>query len=278
MVDFSNAPGAAEDRERQERARATSRQRYHDYLAAAFDLHDVAAPGELADVALNTLTSWRYVDSGEPCPCSCHPRLPESNFHDYGFACTCAQTPEERRSAWTNWIEANRQFWDSPEGRRIKAAELAEEAELESWLATQRGVIVHSHGGFAPEVWRGEVDGHSFFFRERHGEWRIELDMRPSGHFAKAVISVAPTGELNCEDRELDKGDVIARGLDCDERYGTTLVEHARFIVDTIRVHLARQACTLHGQNLSSIEALLGCEVRWCPACGVRLPDGPNRR
>jgi hypothetical protein len=271
VVDFSNAPGAAEYRERRERARAISRQRYHDYLAAAFDLHGAAGPEELADVALNTLTGWRYVDSGERCPCSCHPRLPESDFHDYGFACTCTRAPEERGDAWRKWIEANREFWDSPEGQRIKAAELAEEAELGSWLATQRGVIVHSHGGFAPEVWRGEVDGHSFFFRERHGEWRIELDMRPSGHFAKAVASVAPTGALNCEERELDEGDVIARGLDCDERYGATLVERARFVADTIRVHLAQNTCILHTRDLSSIEALIGRHVRWCPACGTRL-------
>lgn len=271
MTDFSNAPGAAEYRERRERARAISRQRYHDYLAAAFDLYGPASPGDLADVALNTVTGWRYVDSGDPCSCACHPRLPESDLHDYGFACTCTQKPEERGGAWRNWIDANREFWDSPEGRRIKAAELAEEAELESWLATQRGVIVHSHGGFAPEVWRGEVDGHSFFFRERHGEWRIELDMRPSGHFAKAVVSVAPTGELNCEDRELDEGDVIARGLDCDERLGATPVERARFIADTIRVYLAQNTCTLHIHDLSSIEALIGHRIRWCPACGTRL-------
>ncbi len=30
---------------------------------------------------------------------------------------------------------------------------------------------------FAPEQREGTVDGHSFYFRERHGTWRIELDL-----------------------------------------------------------------------------------------------------
>jgi hypothetical protein len=41
--------------------------------------------------------------------------------------------------------------------------------------------------------------------------------------------------------------------------------------VDTVRTHVARKACNLHVQDLSSIEGLLGREVRWCPACGTRL-------
>ncbi|WP_300575286.1 hypothetical protein [Mycobacterium sp.] len=39
------------------------------------------------------------------------------------------------------------------------------------------------------------VDDHSFFFRERHGEWRIELDLRSSGHFVKALIGTGVAGE-----------------------------------------------------------------------------------
>ena len=64
---------------------------------------------------------------------------------------------------------------------------------------------------------------------------------------------------------------MIARGLDCDERLGATPVERARFIADTIRVYLAQNTCTLHIHDLSSIEALIGHHVRWCPACGTRL-------
>jgi hypothetical protein len=82
VFDFSNAPGATEFRERLRRARTEARRRYRDHLAAVFDLHGSADPRELADIALDALTGWRYVDSGERCSCSCHPRLPESDFHD----------------------------------------------------------------------------------------------------------------------------------------------------------------------------------------------------
>ena len=73
-------------------------------------------------------------------------------------------------------------------------------------------------------------------------EWRIELDLRPSGRFARGTTDI--------------------------EGYGLTPVERAKFIVDMIRMHLAREACNLHVEDLSSIEALLGREIRWCPACG----------
>jgi hypothetical protein len=242
----------------------------HDYLAAVFDLHSSTDPGVLADVALDALTLWRHVESGKPCACSCHPRLPESDFHDYGFGCVCARTARivDALDKWRNDIEA---FWQSPEGKRIAAAEHAAEAELEAWLAALRGVVVRSHGGFAPEQWRGEVDGHTFYFRERGDEWRIELDMRPSGRLARAFAGTHVDGEARYQERELDEDDAIARGTTDVDGYGTTPVERARFIVDTIRVHLAREACSRHVEDLSSIEALLGREVRWCPSCGTRL-------
>ena len=271
VFDFSDAPGAAEYRERIERARTEARRRYRDHLAAVFDLHGSSAPDALADVALDAFMVWRYVESGERCSCSCHPRLPDSDFHDYGFGCVCTQAPEDRRRAFDQWRSDIGAFWRSPEGQQIRAAERAAEAELEAWLAAQPGVIVHSHGGLAPEQWRGEVDGHTFYFHERHDEWRIELDMRPSGRFARAVVSTDLDGEARYEQRELDEGDVIANGTTDVEGYGTTPVERAKFIVDTIGVHLSREACTLHAEDLSSIEALLGREVRWCPACGIRL-------
>jgi hypothetical protein len=269
--DFSNAPGATEYRERIERARTEARRRYRDHLAAVFDLHGSPAPGALADVGLDALTDWRYVDSGERCSCSCHPRLPDSDFHDYGFGCICTQAPEDRRRAFDEWRSDIGAFWRSPEGQQIRAAERAAEAELQAWLAAQPGVIVHRHGGLAPEQWRGEVDGHTFYFRERHNEWRIDLDMRPSGRFVRAVVGTDPNGEARYEQRELDEGDVIANSTTDVDGYGNTPVERAEFIVDTIRVHLAREACSLHAEDLSSIEALLGRDVRWCPSCGTRL-------
>ena len=271
VINFSDAAGGAEYRQRRESARSTARGRYRDYLVAIFDLHSAEDPGALADVAIDALTLWRHVDSGEPCSCSCHPRLPESDFHDYGFGCSCTRTAQEHRRALDNWRNETDAFWQTPEGKRIRAAERAAEAELETWLATQPGVVVHSHGGLAPEQWRGIVDGHPFYFRERHDEWRIELDLRPSGRFARALVGTHANGQARYEERELSEGEVIAQGTTDVDGYGTTRVERAKFIVDIIRVQLARKACNLLVQDLSSIEALLGREVRWCPACGTRL-------
>ncbi len=271
VVNFSDTEAAAEHRQRVEHARTVARRRYHDYLAAALDMHGCNDPSTFANVALNALTVWRHVDDGQPCPCSCHPRLPESHFHDYGFGCSCGRTAEERRRAWEEWRSERDAFWQSPEGQQIVAAERDAEVELQAWLATQQRVAVSSHGGLAPEQWCGQVDGHTFYFRERHDEWRIELDLLPSGRFANALVGVDAAGEIRCEESELSEGDVIAEGTINVDGYGSTPVERAHFIVDTIRVHLARQACTLHAEDLSSISALLGRDVRWCPACGTRL-------
>jgi len=134
VVDFSNNPGAAEAREQLERARTEARRRYRDHLATVFDLHGSPEPDVLADLALDALTVWRYIDSGERCRCSCHPRLPDSDLHDYGFACTCARTPEDRRRTWDEWRDNMKAFWESPEGQQITAAEQGAEADLQAWL------------------------------------------------------------------------------------------------------------------------------------------------
>lgn len=262
----------ADHRERLERARREARRRYRDRLAAVFTRHGVADPDELADLALDALIVWRYVDTGERCRCACHPRLPDTDLHDYGFDCVCAHTPEERRRAFQRWLDDIKAFWQSPDGQQIKAAEHAGEAELQAWLANQHGVVVHSHDGPCPEQWNGEVDGHSFYFRERHAEWRIEVDVRPSGRSVRTVAGTDNDGATRYEEREVDEGDVIAYGTTDIEGYGATPLERARFITDTIRIHLARQACTLHRNDLSAIRAILGAPVRWCPACGTRLP------
>jgi hypothetical protein len=273
IVDFSAAPGAAEFRQRQERDRAESRRRYFHHLASAFAKRHGADPFELADIALNTLTPRRASGSGEGelCSCSCHPQLPGSDLHDFGFDCPCARTPEQRRAAFEEFRASQREFWASPAGRSLAAAEEAEEDALEEWLAGQAGVTVTEHGGMCPEQWSGEIDGHSFYFRERHDEWRIELDLRPTGRFVNAVAGVSDDGKVQTVPRETDAGDVIATGTIDAPGYGKTLVERARFLVSTIRNHLSRVQCQLHGGDLSAVEAALGAPVRWCPVCGSEL-------
>ena len=186
--------------------------------------------------------------------------------------CVCTRAPGERRRAFRQWLDDIEAAWQSPEGQQITAAKRADEAEMQAWLAGQKGVTVHSHGGLCPEQWSGEVDGHSFYFRERHAEWRIEIDLRPSGCFIRTVAGTDRQRRDLLRGARVGPGDVIACGTTNIEGYGTTLLERAQFITDAIRTHLARQACTHHHDDLASIHALLGTLARWCPACGTRLP------
>jgi hypothetical protein len=269
--DDPQAPTAAEYRERTERARVEARSRYRDHLAAVLGQRDVEEAAEVADLALEALTEWTYVDTGERCLCSCHPRLPDSDLHDYGFDCVCTRTREQRRASFHLALNDIRGYWRSPEGEQIQAASEAADADLRAWLTQNPGVVVHSHGGWAPEQWRGEVDGHSFYFRERHDDWHIEIDLRPTSQFMDAADGRTAVGTTRFRQQEFERGDVIATGTIWADGYGATVVERAQFIVTTIRDHLRRRACAHHLDNLGAISEILGTAVLWCPNCGTRL-------
>ncbi|MCT7658056.1 hypothetical protein [Mycobacterium deserti] len=133
-------------------------------------------------------------------------------------------TPRRWRSAETcqGILDHMDEFRRSPQGQRLQAEEQAAEADLQAWLADQPGVVVGRHGGWVPEQWEGEVDGHSFYFRERGGDWDIELDLQ--------------------EQRPgITRGDIVATGTIAAEGYGEGPRERVVFIVTTIRDHLRRQ-------------------------------------
>lgn len=272
--DDAALPTAAEYRERSERARVEARSRYRDHLTEVMRERSVDDAAAVADVVLDALTEWRCIDTGERCTCSCHPRLPDSDRHDFGFDCGCTRTREQRRASFQQMLNEIRQVWQSPDGEQTRAANQAAEAELQAWLTEHPGVVVHSHGGWAPETWRGVIDGHSFYFRERHGNWHVEIDLRPTGRFLDAVDGPDDDGTTRYRRREFEQGDVIATGTIDAEGYGTTVAERAQFIVTTVRDHLRRTACTHHLDNLDDVVTALGTSVDWCPACGIRLATG----
>lgn len=262
---------AAEYRERSEHARVQARLRYRDHLTEVLGGCGVDDAATVADVVLDALTEWRYIDTGERCTCSCHPRLPDSDRHDYGFDCVCSHTREQRRDSFQQVLNEIRELWRSPDGEQARAADQAAEADLQAWLAQHPGVVVHSHGGRAPEQWRGDVDGHSFYFRERHDDWHIEIDLRPTGQFLDVIAGRNDDGTIRYREREFEQGDVIATGTIDAEGYGSTVVQRAQFIVATIRDHVGRMSCTHHLDNRDAISATLGTSVDWCPTCGIRL-------
>ncbi|GFG53368.1 hypothetical protein CQY20_12510 [Mycolicibacterium agri] len=271
MNDDQHPPRAAEHRERSERARGHARSRYRAYLAEVLGGHGIADSGAVAEVALAVLTEWRDIETGELYRCSCHPQLPSSSLHDFGFDCNCTRTCAQQRGSFRQLLSAIGEYWQSLQGLQIRAADEAAEENLQAWLAQQPGVVVHSHGGWAPEQWRGTVDGHSFYFRERGGDWDLEIDLRPTGRSVRIVDGHNVDGTTSYRQQDLERGDIIASGTVNTDGYGTTPAERAHFIVTTIRDHLTRTGCTHHRDKLDAISSLIGTAARWCANCGARL-------
>lgn len=108
-----------------------------------------------------------------------------------------------------------------------------------------------------PEQWEGAVDGRTFYFRERHGDWRLELDMEPTGRFANRIVGTGADGDVKTEPVEMTEGTVIAEGV--ETALGEGIVDHLDFIVRAIREHIAREACPHAGA------------INFCPTCGARM-------
>lgn len=266
-------PDLGEDwRAERDRQRAEARRRHLERMSGVLAFADTCAAdlSTRAEAVLDGFFVTRHRESGEPCTCSCHPQLPETDQHEYGLDCHCQHTAEERRRSWEEWEAENDRYWASPEGLAIRAERAAERAALEAWVAADPGVVVSSHGGLAPEQWTGSVDGHSFYFRERHDHWRIELDRVPSGRFLE-VWTGGLDDESNRRTKEIEEGEAIAEGVAGGPTYGTTPVERAQFIVDTIRTHLYGLVCSVHGAERDEWELALGRPMRWCFACGSKM-------
>lgn len=270
LIKLPELPGAAERRAERERHRAEARRRFVARLVPILEATTTADAETQAIAALDALTVWNDINSGDPCHCSCHPRLPDGDLHDYGFDCPCRQTPEKRRARFDAWMANIDEFWNSPEGQRISAARQAERDEVASWLREHPTVVIRRYGGLAPEQWWGEVDGHSFYFRERHDHWRIELDLRPSGRHYRAWTGGDLDDDANSEFREIEEGEVIAEGATSAEGYDATPLERLLFIVGTIRGHLRSEQCTVHTGEREELEILLG-PFNYCPECGTPL-------
>lgn len=141
-------------------------------------------------------------------------------------------------------LENMDEFRRSPEGQQLQAAQQAAEADLQAWwLADQPGVVVGRHGGQVPEQWEGQIDGHNFYFRERGGDWDIELDLHEQ------------------QQPSITRRDLIATGTITAPGYGQSPRERAAFIVTTIRNHL-RHTWTA-GATASSDYVY---RVEWSPA------------
>ncbi|MGH7734993.1 MAG: hypothetical protein ACREOE_15230 [Gemmatimonadales bacterium] len=136
-----------------------------------------------------------------------------------------------------------RELWDSKPFSELSSAQEREEAEIEAWLAGQPQVEATRTTWMAPKQWEGTVDGHSFYFRERHDFWRIELDLAESGRFARRLLRLDDEGSMVTEPVPIMEGEVIAEGTGL--QLGGTPVDHIASIVRTIRDHLWSAQCAL---------------------------------
>jgi hypothetical protein len=246
IVDFG---GGEPERTRREQERKAERRRlaarYVRHLVASAEVNEAAARRVIA-----ALFDSRDADGNE-CACSCHPRL--SSSHGDGFDCRCTWDGDRRAAEAARW----RDRWDSPEAAELNAAYQREEDAIQAWLASQPGVDAGRTSSYAPQQWEGTVDGHSFYFRERTGLWRIELDLAPSSSYAQRLVRVDVEGGFVTEPVPIMEGELIAQGVDTD--LGSTPVEHIAFIVRTIRDHLRGVGCGHEGARL------------FCADCGRRI-------
>ena len=254
---ISDPGGGPEERARREAERAERRAlvraRYAQRIVSQAGLDEITA-----DLVMAALFD-HFDDRGEECRRGNHPQLPDDGewSHDAGFDCPCTwdagRRELEKATAKAKWEE----FQASPEAEARRRARDAESAAIEAWITAQPGVTADRPVFACPEVWEGTIDGHSFFFRERHGSWRIELDLEPDGTFADRVVGTSADGEMLTERIELTSGPVIAQGDESE--LGDGAVAHLAFVVDTVRTHLARAACTHERAE------------QYCPSCGERI-------
>jgi hypothetical protein len=189
--------------------------------------------------------------SGRVCACGCHPRL--SALHDDGFDCRCTWDATREADEKMHWLAA----FDDPAYDGLRQSHAAEEADIGAWLGGQTGVEANRKTSYAPEQWEGTVDGHTFYFRERHGFWRLELDLVPTGDFANRLVDVGEDGELVTEPVPIEAGEVIAEGIDSE--LGESPIDHLAFIVRAIRDRLWARQCDHAGA------------LFFCPMCGDRV-------
>ncbi|MDQ2738603.1 MAG: hypothetical protein M3Y35_08330 [Actinomycetota bacterium] len=253
VYDFS---GGEEERVRREAERAAQRAQVRARYTQR--VTDLAGVDEItADLVMSALFDHVDVVTGELCQFGNHPKLPNPGGHgDAGFDCRCQWSQERRAAATRRWLTSMNEFWASPEAQAATAKREAEREEIEAWIAAHPGVQVRQTTEFAPEQWEGHVDGRSFYFRERHGHWRIELDLEPDGHFANRLVGTGEDGKVITEPLETTSGSAIAEGV--DSALGATDLARLEFIVRTIREHISGETCPHVGA------------IAFCPTCGVR--------
>jgi len=207
-----------------------------------------------ADLVIATLFDAKRSDESV-CICGCHPQF--SSLHDDGFDCSCSWSDERR----AQHAKEREERMNSPESREMRERFEAERAAIAQWVAGNPGVTAEQTTSMALEQWEGTVDGHPFYFRERHDQWHLEIDLEPTGRFANRIVGTNSDGGFETEPESINEGRVIAEGSYSQLPTGT--LAHLEFIVRTIRDYLFAETCDHAGA------------LFYCPQCGKRM-SGPT--
>jgi hypothetical protein len=132
-------------------------------------------------------------------------------------------------------------------------------------------VVVRGFGGAFTEKWWGSVDGRTFSFRAKRGQWGVELDLRPTGQYVEVLADGVVLDPAASRLEEIEEGSVVAAGTTDDPGCGSSVVERAHFIVGVVRDYLLRESCQVHSVGRAELERRLRSDMVLCPACGTRL-------
>ena len=190
----------------------------------------------------------RDIDAAADCSCGCHPRPADQGLHDGGTQCPCQHTAEDRQRLWAEFSAATESFREHASD--VHAAQLADLAETAAAL----GVDADVKSWGAPFALTGVCDGHSFYLRERHDLYRVEVAV-----------------DAACEDLWGSSSDVsveVVSGSDIDLHGsdGTRSASTAlRIAVDAVRLSMRRNRCS-HEQPSDDSHG-------FCRRCGVNLDE-----
>lgn len=211
--------------------------------------YDAARPARLAVLATGPVL--RDIDKAADCRCSCHPSPASRSLHEGGARCPCQLTAAERAELWDCLFEYTDEEAEALKEKEKKedearaqlaeaAAELDVDAEVRCWAF--------------PFVVAGACDGRSFYLRERHGRWRVEVAADPG-----CTDLWGTSGALGIEIAAGSRTDL------CDIDGDTSPVVALRLAVRAVRLSVLRDRCS---HEVPSEES-----HQFCRHCGTPLDE-----
>lgn len=201
----------------------------------------------LRRVLLETVGGLVNIEAAMECICGCHPRV--GTYHNEGRDCPCQKTPEERRLV----IE---EFWNKMDEIHSDPEYIQREAEAEEAFRQESEnlqVEIYTHGGYAPHVITGNVDGYEFYYRERGDIYRV-------------VVADEPGNAQNPWGSSEVSSQVAGEGVIDDESSENYPIWALRTAVESARQHLLQRKCEHREEG-----------GPWCPDCGTLIGFLTNR-